>query len=221
MPITIEEAKKNALAYLKTEVPEAQAEVEMQSAKSQDHKCLVTFSWPVQKKGGTQYANVTVSESGKVEAYEKTGFSEDGDGNAKYGIREYIPYLICFGIPSLLLVITIAVVKLITDQEFSTIVFFLLLFTILTFLFAMKWLLWDQSYDDAFGLPQGSIRTVIALSVVFFALFVGIFKLTIPNEIVTLLAALVAFYFGASTAKTKDSGKNQKAQDGSAGGADT
>jgi hypothetical protein len=217
LPITIEEAKKNALDYLRQEVPDAQAE--MLSAKSQDNKCLITFSWPVQKKGGTQCANVTVSESGNVEAYEKTAYSEDEDGKGKYTLQDFIPLLICFGVPSALLVLTIALLTSISVVEFSTIIFFLFLFTILAFLFAMKWLLWDQSYDDAFGLPQGSIRTVIALAVVFFALFVGIFKLTVPNEIVTLLAALVAFYFGATTAKSRGNGKNQQAQDGSAGGA--
>jgi hypothetical protein len=66
----------------------------------------------------------------------------------------------------------------------------------------MKWLLAEQTYDEALGLPQGSIRTVIALSVIFFVLLVGIFKLTLPGEIVTLLTALVAFYFGASSAKS-------------------
>jgi hypothetical protein len=52
-------------------------------------------------------------------------------------------------------------------------------------------------------------RTIIALTVAFFALFVGIFSLNIPNDIVTLLAALVAFYFGATTAKPKNSGEDQ------------
>jgi hypothetical protein len=208
LPITIDEAKKNALDYLKKEVP--QAEVEMVSAKLQDDKFLMEFSWPVQKKGGTQYANVTVLDSGTVEAYGKSSLSEEEDTKGKNRIWDFVPLLISFGVPSILLAFTIALVSIISAQVFSTIIFFLFLFTILAFLFAMKWMLWDKDYDEAFGLPQGSIRTVIALSVVFFALFVGIFKLSVPDDIVTLLAALVAFYFGATTAKTKDGGKHPK-----------
>lgn len=199
MPITIEEAKKYALDYLKEEVPKAEAE--MLSAQLQDPNWLVKLSWPGEKKQGTQSAVVTVSDLGQVVAYEKTSLSENQDGTAKYDYQNFIPLLISFLVPSILLGLTIWLVT--SLQVFSTVIFFLFLFTILGFLFAMKWMLWDKDYDEAFGLPQGSIRTVIALSVIFFALFVGIFKLSVPNDIVTLLAALVAFYFGATTAKSK------------------
>jgi len=89
------------------------------------------------------------------------------------------------------------------QQTFETMVFFVFLLTVLGFLYAMKWLMFKHDYDEALGLPQGSIRTVIALSVIFFALFVGIFDLKVPAELVTLLTALVSFYFGATTAKPK------------------
>jgi len=101
--------------------------------------------------------------------------------------------------------------QLTQQQTFETIVFFLFLLTVLGFLYAMKWLMFKKDYDEALGLPQGSIRTVIALSVIFFALFVGIFKLSVPAEIITLLTALVSFYFGAATAKPKTGGGGEGA----------
>jgi hypothetical protein len=109
-------------------------------------------------------------------------------------------------VPTVALWFLLTLIKLDPTQSttvFETVVFFVFLLTVLGFLYAMKWLLWEESYDEALGLPQGSIRTVIALSVVFFVLLVGIFKLILPDAVVTLLAALVAFYFGASTAKSK------------------
>lgn len=213
LPITIDEAQKSALDYVKKQAPEAQAEVEMVSAKLQDHKWLVEVSWPVQKKSGIQCAKVTVSESGKVEAYEKTRSSEDGK-DGKHEWEDFIPLLVIFGVPSVILGVTVwqSARYGLSQIQFGTIIFFVFLLTVLGFLFSMKWLMWEENYDEAFGLPQGSIRTIIALTVVFFALFVGIFTLTIPNDIITLLAALVAFYFGATTAKPKDSGEDQTAK---------
>jgi hypothetical protein len=122
---------------------------------------------------------------------------------------DFTPLILLLGLPSLVLGVLLYLIKLDPTQSstvFETVVFFIFLLTILGFLYAMKWLLWEQSYDEALGLPEGSIRTVIALSVIFFVLLVGIFKLVLPDAIVTLLAALVAFYFGASTAKPKKSG---------------
>jgi len=118
---------------------------------------------------------------------------------------DFTPLFLLLIVPSATLWILLSLIKLDPTQSataFETIVFFVFLLTTLGFLYAMKWLLWEKSYDEALGLPQGSIRTVIALSVIFFVLLVGIFKLTLPGEIITLLTALVAFYFGASSAKT-------------------
>lgn len=120
-------------------------------------------------------------------------------------VSDFTPLFLLLILPSAILGILLPSIKLDPTQSattFETIVFFVFLLTILGFLYAMKWLLAEQTYDEALGLPQGSIRTVIALSVIFFVLLVGIFKLTLPGEIVTLLTALVAFYFGASSAKS-------------------
>jgi hypothetical protein len=218
LPTTIEEAKKNALDYLKKEVPQAQAE--MVSAQLQDTKWLVAFSWPGQKKKeGTQFANLTVSDSGQVEAYSKTSSPANQNTTTQYHVGDFVPLVVSFVVSAIMLVLTIAIATSISLQIFSTVIFFLFLFIVLSFLYAMKWMMWDKDYGDAFGLPPGSIRTVIALSVVFFALFVGIFKLSVPDDIVTLLAALVAFYFGATTAKAKTNGGAQTGGSGSGGGA--
>lgn len=63
------EAKQIALEYVKTKEPGAQTEI-----KSAERQNTWVMETQTKETNGTQYANVTLSETGEIKDYKKTKF---------------------------------------------------------------------------------------------------------------------------------------------------
>ena len=63
------EAKQIALEYVKTKEPGAQTEI-----KSAERQNTWVMETQTKETNGTQYANVTISETGEIKDYKKTKF---------------------------------------------------------------------------------------------------------------------------------------------------
>ncbi len=57
--------------------------------------------------------------------------------------------------------------------------------------------------DKPLGLPKGSVRALLALGIAFSAIYVYITKDAIPEGLITLAGAVIAFYFGTKSGSEK------------------